>query len=201
MDQTRIFVSSTFFDLAQVRENLSRVITDLGHVAVMSEFASFAVLPSLTTIENCKHNVRNSDVFVLIIGSRRGSLDPATSKPVTLLEYETAIESGLDIFIFINETVLTLLPIWEKNPQADFGNSIESSEVFAFAKQIREAQQWTFSFKYSSEIEAILKKQLSIFLKFLLDKKHGGQLEPLPEFRDETLKATHILSERGKFWP
>jgi|ERR1051326_1368791 hypothetical protein len=200
MEQTRIFVSSTFFDLAQVREDMARVINDLGHTAIMSEFDSFAVIPSLSTVENCKRNVRNSDLFVLIIGKRRGSLDSTTSKPVTMLEYETAVQAGLDIFVFIDDAILTMLPLWGKNPEADFGQSVESNDVFGFVKQIRNSQQWTFSFKYASEIAATLRTQLSIFFKFLLDKKRGGQLEPLPEFRDETSQAKHILSERGMFW-
>ncbi len=200
MSQTRTFVSSTFFDLAQVREDLSRVITDLGHIAIMSELESFAVIPNLSNVENCKRNVRQSDLFVLIIGKRRGSLDIATSKPVTMIEYETAVQAGLDTFVFIDEAILTLLPVWQKNPQTDFGHSVESNDVFGFANKIRNSQQWTFSYKYASEIAAILTTQLSIFFNFLLDKKRGGQLEPITEFRDESLQARHILSEKGTFW-
>jgi hypothetical protein len=100
---------------------MHRAISALGHVPVMSEHPSFPVLPNVTTIENCRRNVReHTDVFLLIIGGRRGSLDPQSNKPITNIEYETAVESGLDIFVFIDQKILNVLPIWEKNPSADF---------------------------------------------------------------------------------
>ncbi len=201
MDQTRIFVSSTFFDLAQVRDDLSRTITELGHVPVMSELSSFAVIPSLNTLENCKRNVRdNTDLFVLIVGGRKGSVDANTAKSITAVEYETAVQSGLDVFIFISGTVLALLPVWEKSPDADFSHAIESTDVFRFVKQIREAQRWTFSFEYASEISTILKTQFSIFLKFLLEKKRGGRLDLPPEFKMESGLAKQLLFERPPLW-
>lgn len=201
MDQTRVFVSSTFFDLAQVRDDLSSTITELGHVPVMSELSSFAVIPSLNTIENCKRNVRdNTDLFILIVGGRRGSVDSASAKSITAVEYETAVQSGLDIFIFISETVLALLPVWEKNPDADFSHAIDSTEIFKFVKRIREAQRWTFSFQYASEISTILKVQFSVFLKFLLEKKRGGRLDLSPEFKTESGATKQLLFERPPLW-
>jgi hypothetical protein len=201
MDQTRVFVSSTFFDLAQVREDLSAVITELGHVPVMSELSSFAVIPSLNTIENCKRNVRdNTDLFILIVGGRRGAVDAASAKSITAVEYDTAVQSGLDIFIFISDSVLALLPVWEKNPSADFSHAVDSTEIFKFVKQIREAQRWTFSFKYASEINKILKIQFSVFLKFLLEKKRGGRLDLFPEFKTESGTAKQLLFERPALW-
>jgi hypothetical protein len=201
MDQTRVFVSSTFFDLAQVRDDLSRAISELGHIPVMSELSSFAVIPSMNTIENCKRNVRdNTDLFILIIGGRRGSVDSTTAKSVTAVEYETAVQSGLDIFIFISETVLALLPIWEKNPDADFSHAIDSVEIFKFVKRIRDAQRWTFPFQYASEISTTLKTQFSVFLKLLLEKKRGGRLDLVPEFKAESSIAKQLLFERPPLW-
>src|SRR5215813_10341220 len=152
MSRTKIFVSSTFFDLAQVREDIRTTILQLGHEPLLNEYPSFPVSPNVDTIENCKKAVRGSDFFVLIIGGRRGSLDPVSGKSVTNVEYEAAIQAGIDCFVFVSEQVMTLLEVWKKTPDADFAAMVDSPRVFEFVSEISTAQQWIFSFKRASEI-------------------------------------------------
>jgi hypothetical protein len=201
MGKTRIFVSSTFFDLTQVREDIRTAISQIGHDPLLSEFPSFPVLPDLSTIENCKRNVReHTDIFVLIVGGRRGSLDSDTNKTITNLEYETAKQNGIDTFVFVNKAVLNLVPIWEKNPTADFSPYVDHPEVFSFIKNIQAEQKWIYSFEYASQIADILRIQLSIFLKYLLDQKKEGKLKPLKEFLNETSRAQQLALDRPDFW-
>jgi len=167
----------------------------------MSEYPSFPVCPDLSTIENCKKNVReNTDIFFLIVGGRRGSLDVDSRKPVTNLEYETAKEHGLDSFIFVSRTVLNLLPVWEKNPAADFTPTVDYPEVFAFVKNLQADNKWIFGFEKASEIIEICKHQLSVFLRELINRKKQGKLKPLTEFVNETLRAQQIALDRPRFW-
>ncbi len=201
MSKTRIFVSSTCFDLSQVREDIRSLILKLGHEPLLSDYPSFPVLPELGAIENCKRNVReNTDIFVLIVGGRRGSLDPHTNQPVTNIEYETAKQHGIDTFIFVKQSVLTLLPVWEKNPNADFTPQVDYPEVFGFVKRIQTEQKWTFSFEKASEIATIFETQLSVFLKYLLDLKKEGKLRPLKEYAGESERAQQIALERLTYW-
>jgi Domain of unknown function (DUF4062)/HEPN domain len=71
MDRTKIFVSSTYFDLAQVREDIRTSISQMGHEPLLSEYSSFPTLPDIGTVENCKKAVQSCDLFVLIVGGRR----------------------------------------------------------------------------------------------------------------------------------
>ena len=138
MSKTRIFVSSTCYDLAPVREEIRNFISDLGHEPLLSEFPSFPVSPDINTIENCQKVIKeSSDIFILIVGGRRGSLDPETSKPITNIEFESAKENEIDSFIFIYKPVLNLLSVWEKNPDADFSPQVDYPEVFKFIKKIK----------------------------------------------------------------
>lgn len=200
MNRTRIFVSSTFFDLAQVREDMRTSITLLGHEPLLNEYPSFPVLPDLDTVENCKKAVKSSDIFVLIVGGRRGSLDPASGKSVTNVEYETAVQNGIDCFVFVHERVMTLLSVWQKNPDADFTPSVDSPDVFKFIEKINATQKWIFTFGLASEISEILKNQLSVFLKSLLDRRRTGRLDPLREFSAETEKARKLAQDRPRLW-
>lgn len=200
MSRTKIFVSSTFFDLAQVREDIRTTILQLGHEPLLNEYSSFPVTPNIDTIENCKKAVRSSDFFVLIIGGRRGSLDPVTGKSVTNIEYETAIEAGIDCFVFVNDQLMTLLEVWKKTPHADFTAFVDSPHVFEFIAGICTAQQWIFTFKRASEISEILRNQLSVFLKDLLQRKREGKLDPMREFFAESAKARQLAQDRPPLW-
>jgi Domain of unknown function (DUF4062) len=200
MNRTKIFVSSTFFDLAQVREDIRATITQLGHDPLLNEYPSFPVLPDLDTVENCKKAVKSSDMFVLIVGARRGSLDPVSGKSVTNVEYETAAQNGIDCFVFINKQVMTLLPVWRKNPTADFTPSVDSPQVFEFIEKIQATQKWVFTFMLASEIGEILRTQLSVFLSSLLDRRRARKFDPLKEFRGETKKARQLASDRPRLW-
>jgi hypothetical protein len=200
MDKTKVFVSSTFFDLEQVREDIRSALTSLGHEPLLNEYSSFPILPDLDTIENCKKVVRSCDLLVLIVGGRRGSLDKSTGKPITNVEYATARQHGISRFVFVNKTVMTVLPLWRKNPEADFSAYVDDPQVFCFIEELSENQQWIFTFTKASEICEVLRTQLSVLLKSLLDQKRSGQLDPLLAFSGTTEKARQIALERPTYW-
>ena len=72
--QPSVFVSSTCYDLAQVRNDLRLFFESLGLLPVLSELPSFPVNPSLDAIGNCLAGVEDAaDLFVLVVGGRYGS--------------------------------------------------------------------------------------------------------------------------------
>lgn len=117
-----IMISSTFYDLRQIRADLARFITDdLGYIPLLSELPSFPVDPDLDTIENCRVRVeKNANILVLVIGGRYGSIDNRTDKSITNLEFLTARRKGIPIYAFVEKGILAVLPVWKNNPAADF---------------------------------------------------------------------------------
>ena len=69
-----VFVSSTCYDLKQVREDLKDFFEiNYGFQAMLSEFSSFPIDPCIGTFENCLSNVdKLADIFILIVGTRYG---------------------------------------------------------------------------------------------------------------------------------
>ena len=49
-----VMVSSTFYDLRQIRDDLRQFIEGLGYRSLLSEHPSFPIDPDATTIENCR---------------------------------------------------------------------------------------------------------------------------------------------------
>ncbi len=91
-----VMVSSTFYDLRQIRADLGRFVMDeLGYVTLLSELPSFPVDPDLDTVANCRARVeRDADIFVLVIGGRYGSINGKTNKSITNLEFLAARQKG-----------------------------------------------------------------------------------------------------------
>jgi len=201
MSKTRIFVSSTCYDLAPVREDLRNHIIQLGHDPILSEYPSFPINPDDTAITNCTKNVRtNTDVLLLIVGGNRGSIDPQSGRSVTNLEYETARQHGIPCFVFVNQALLTLLPVWKKNPNSDFTPAVDYPEVFEFVEKIRGENRWTFPFNKTFDVKETLSLQLSAMLQELLERNRAGKLDPLAAYASESAEAQRLARERPPYW-
>lgn len=125
-----VFVSSTCFDLSQVRLDLKRFIERFGYEAVISEHPAFPVNPQVGTIMNCVSAVRDrADLFVLIVGGRYGTPTEG-GRSVTNLEYLEARAKGIPIYVFVLEAVLNTLKVWQGSPEADFASVVDDRKVF-----------------------------------------------------------------------
>ena len=94
-----VFLSSTMYDLSELRVQLRQFIDGLGWRAVMSEHDSFPIDPNQTTVENSRRNVREkADVFVMVVGARYGSVDAEADKSVTNLEFVEARARGVPVY-------------------------------------------------------------------------------------------------------
>lgn len=195
MARVNIFVSSTCYDLSQVREDLKRCISDLGHNPILSEQEDFPINPRLSNAENCINAVKNeADIFVLIIGNRYGST-LESGKSITNTEFLTALDKGIPIYTFTLKGMTTLLPIWEKNPNADLSHAVDSNKVFEFLANVRkERGLWNFEFERAQDIADILKAQLSnLFRETLIVKRKVDSLDKNNLYLRVSSKALDML--------
>lgn len=156
-----VFVSSTCFDLGQVRSDIRDLIQTFGLEPILSEYDSFPVSPDTDTISNCLRNVREkADIFVLIIGGRYG-FQTENGKSITNLEYLEAKKKGIPIYVFVNSSVMNILPIWKNNPEADFSSHVENQKVFEFVESVSHFKSnWVYKFESASEIKSALLQQI-----------------------------------------
>lgn len=201
MRQLSIFVSSTCFDLKSLREHIRTDIASLGHDPVLSEYPSFPVAPDLSTVDNCKRVVKErADVLVLIVGGKRGSLDPQTKKSVVNSEYREARLAGIDCIVFVEKQVWDLLPIYRKNNDADFTPTVDNPAVFHFLEEIIADTKWVFQFSRTDEILATLKLQLSTRFRDLLIRSRESRLSVPLAFANEPERIARIALEKGNRW-
>lgn len=203
MAKTKIFLSSTCYDLRAVREHLRSELEGCGHELLVSEYASFPVSPNLTTVENCKKVIEDhADLLILIIGGRRGSLDAATDRSVVNVEYLAARAKGIDCFVFVDLQVWNLLPIYVKNPTADFSPIVGPDDVgvFKFIAELRNESRWIFTFARTEDIITTSKTQLSTYLRSLISRARGGHLALPGGFVAESETVRSIVQDRPRFW-
>lgn len=158
-----IFVSSTCYDLSQVRLDLKRFIETLGYDAVISESSAFPINPETSTIENCLNAVRDrADILVLIVGARYGTVLIDRDRSITNLEYLEAKSKGIPVYVFIADKILHTLPIWRDNRNGDYSKVVDSPKLFEFADYLRtESGQWVFGFSEVNDIVEKLRIQLA----------------------------------------
>ncbi len=94
----QVFVSSTFLDLKDERQKAVEGILKAKHIPAGMELFKAGNESQLETV---KRWINESDVYLLILGGRYGTLEPSTGKSYTQIEYEYALDKGIPMFAFV----------------------------------------------------------------------------------------------------
>jgi hypothetical protein len=94
----QVFISSTYLDLKEERQAAVEAILRAGHIpAGMELFAA----GNKSQVDVIKKWIDESDLFVLLLGHRYGSLEPEGKRSYTQMEYEYAISKGKPFFALV----------------------------------------------------------------------------------------------------
>lgn len=116
----RIFVSSTCYDLLDLRAQLEVALTDAGLRPVMSDRSTseFSNPGATNSIETCLVNLRSCERCIVILSRRYGaSLKAAGFDDVsaTHLEYREALQCGLPVTFYVRDRLLGEYELWRQN--------------------------------------------------------------------------------------
>ncbi|MBD9356338.1 DUF4062 domain-containing protein [Methylomonas albis] len=100
----QVFISSTYSDLKEERQAAVQAILKAGHIPAGMELFTAGDKSQMETI---KRWIDESDIYMLILGGRYGSIEPTTSLSYTELEYDYAVEKEMPLFaVVITEKAL-----------------------------------------------------------------------------------------------
>ena len=94
----QVFVSSTYTDLIEERQAAVEAILDAGHIPAGMELFKADNESQLKTIYKW---IDESDVYMLILGGRYGSIESKSGKSYTQLEYEYALNRNIPVFAVV----------------------------------------------------------------------------------------------------
>jgi Domain of unknown function (DUF4062) len=94
----QVFISSTYLDLKEERQAAVEAVLRSGHIPAGMELFSAGDTSQLKVIKNW---IDESDVYMLILGGRYGSVEENSGKSYTHLEYEYAVEKGKPFFAIV----------------------------------------------------------------------------------------------------
>ncbi|HEJ7051600.1 TPA: DUF4062 domain-containing protein [Serratia marcescens] len=98
MKKYQVFVSSTYKDLHEERQAAVSAILTNGHIPAGMELFSAGDQSQWETIKTW---IDESDVYMLILGGRYGSIEPESGLSYTELEFNYAVEKGKPLFSIV----------------------------------------------------------------------------------------------------
>jgi hypothetical protein len=199
-----VIVSSTYYDLRQVRTDLAHFIErDLGYRPLISEHNSFPIDPDVNAIDNCRRRVeQDADILVLLIGGRYGSLESSSGKSVTNIEYLAARAKGIPVYAFVEKRTLALFEVWQADKTVSLAGLVDAMQLFAFLEEVRVTHQvWTTPFEVAQDITSTLRTQFGYMMTTGLDLQRRFHRSPDHEiFQSLGPKAFRYAIEKPVAW-
>ena len=183
----RVFISSTFYDLKQVREDLERFIIEVGYEPVRNETGTIPYGKEEPPEAYAYREIELCDMVISIIGGRFGS-DSQQEQPYSISQNElrTALERGIQVFIFIERNVLAEFSTYQLNK----GNEkvkyrfVDDLRVYQFIDEVHKLPRNNpiAPFETSADIIKYLKVQWAgLFQRFLQEQQRISELKLLEE--------------------
>lgn len=202
MAALRVFLSSTCYDLGDVRDQLESLCKIHGYESIANETSDILFDPRIHTHTSCVREVENADMVVIIVGGRLGGtavpqaialledgesldLEKLEQCSISQLEVYRAIELGIPVYPFVKENVWEGRHIFranqnsEETPRDILIPGIEKQEaaevIFSFIDflRLRNRNNAIVPFKKFSEISFHLQKQWSAYFQRLLDEQRS----------------------------
>ena len=216
--QPRIFISSTFYDLKYIREDLANFVRSYGYEPILFENGDIGYTPGKTLDYSCYESMRNSDMVILIIGGEYGSAASGEKKDefkeymsVTRNEFRTAVEAGIPIFVMIDKKVMAEYGVYDANYDDIEKEKIimvfpttKNINVFRFIKEIKGIVTLPIQeFERSADIKGFISKQwadmFKSYLSFLRNEKGNRKIEnSVNEMKILIQKMDIMLDSVGK---
>ena len=175
MAAPRVFISSTFYDLKQVRNNIGDFITSLGYEPVMHEKSGVAYTQTTPLENDCYHELASCDIVVCIIGNHFGSKSLENDLSITMNEIQTAIKHKKKVYIFIANDVYTENEIYlvNKDSGAFKCKYVDDIRIHEFIAGLKESVKSHFvaPFETTDKIIDTLRAQFAGLLQNLLQRE------------------------------
>lgn len=163
---TRIFLSSTIYDLKDLRNTVEGSLRDRGYAILASESGNIPVDSSKHSYDICLNAARNCECLIAIIDGRFGGVMPSSTKSITQAEIEAALDNGKQVLVFVRQGVWDAKEIYKAYQKS--GNQfiptklVDDERIFDLIDGIRRRARanWIFQFNLPSDLISQITRQL-----------------------------------------
>lgn len=206
MAKPRIFISSTFYDLRQVRADLDFFIEQMGYDAVRNEEGDIPYGKEEALEEYCYKEIKNIDILVCIIGGRFGSESRSNNKSsITQMELKAALNEGKQVYTFIDSNVLSEYETYLINKEGETKyRYVDDKRIYEFIEELKslKANNIIKGFETASDIVKYLREQMAgLFQRFLEEQtrlKEVSLIKGLEKTANTLNKLVNFLSDENK---
>lgn len=205
MAKPRIFLSSTFYDLKQIRTDIDSFIESLGYDAIRNEEGDIPYGKEDALEEYCYKEIKNVDILISIIGGRFGSESKRNNSSISQIELKTALKENKQVYIFIEKNVLAEYETYLLNKDTDIKyRYIDNIKIYQFIEEIKALNNNNNikGFDTASEISKYLKDQFAgLFQRFLEEQtriKEVSIINNLEKTAQTLNKLVNFLSDENK---
>ncbi len=111
----KIFVSSTYYDLMHIRNDIETFIKNLGYEPILHERNNVTYTQIDTLEDSCYREIENCEILVCIIGNKFGTESNSNNYSITMNELQTAMTQQKKIYAFIQKDVSVENRVYLKN--------------------------------------------------------------------------------------
>lgn len=206
MAKPRVFISSTFYDLRQVRADLDFFIEQMGYEPVRNEEGDIPYGKDEALEEYCYKEIKNIDILVCIIGGRFGSESKQNNKSsVTQMELKAALSEGKQVYSFVDANVLSEYETYliNKNSETKY-RYVDDKRVYEFIEEMKSLNSNNIikGFETASDIVKFLREQMAgLFQRFLEEQtrvKEVSLIKGLEKTANTLNKLVNYLSDENK---
>ena len=207
MAKPRVFISSTFYDLRQIRENMERFVKEIGYEPVRYETGAIPYEKDKPLESSAYKEVELCDIIVSIIGGRFGTESGEDERySITQNEIRRALDRGVQVYIFVEQTVLSEFDTYKLNKENDSitYSAVDDKRIFTFLEQLYALPQNNpiTGFQTSEDIIEYLRSQWAgLFQRFLEKQQQAEEVSVLDDIKTtaRTLKElVEYLSKESK---
>lgn len=206
MARPRVFISSTFYDMRTLRDDLDRFVRDHGYEPVRHERGHISYGADERPDHYAYREIDLCDILICIIGGRFGSSTSDGSGSITQKELRTALERGKQVYIFIDSNVHHEHRFFlaNKGSSSIKYTAVDNPKVHEFIEEIHAATKGNpiFTFSVSSEIMSLLQEQWAGLFQRLLQENASRQQTALIDELQRSLttvgQLVQFLSDQNK---
>ena len=196
MARTKVFISSTFYDLKHIRGDLENFLNTMCYDPILHEIGKIPYKKD--KLENdCYREINNADIVICIIGSKYGS-ESVHGGSITQNELKKALESNKKLYIFVEERVLTEFSTWRMNKEnKEIKYSyVDDSKIYEFLESIYNLpnNNQIKEFNKNTDITEYLKEQWSgLFHEYLNEEVKKEEVSLAKELKEQINNFSTIV--------